>query len=156
TLAAVLEREPDWSALPDSVPEALRILLKRCLRKDPNCRLRNIGDARIELDDLLAAPPQEDAVRKTPAITRRTAISGLSGAAAGAAAASVFAISRYRGPVARKLTQFAIVAPDDGVFIASFNGRIAISPDGKRIAFNCGLTGYALATPYLRSLSDLE
>jgi serine/threonine-protein kinase len=156
TLAAVLEREPDWTALPGSVPEGLRVLLKRCLRKDPNSRLRDIGDARIELDDLLAAPPQEDAVRNTSAITRRTAIGVLSGAAAGAAATSVFAISRFRGAVARNLTRFAINTPDDGILIASFNGRVAISPDGSRLAFHCGGAGAVQSTLYFRSLNELE
>ena len=156
TLAAVLEREADWSALPDPMPEGLRVLLKRCLRKDPNSRLRHIGDVRIELDDLLAAPPEEANIRNTSAITRRTAISVLSGAAAGAAAMGVFAVSRYRGPVNRKLTRFSINAPDGGAFIASFNSRIAISPDGSRIAFNTGMGGSSVSALYLRWLNDLE
>jgi hypothetical protein len=49
TMAAVLTREPDWSALPPDVPPGVRALLTRCLRKDPKERLRDIGDARIEL-----------------------------------------------------------------------------------------------------------
>jgi Tol biopolymer transport system component len=49
TIAKILEREPVWSALPASTPEALRRLLIRCLCKDPRQRLRDIGDARIEL-----------------------------------------------------------------------------------------------------------
>jgi serine/threonine protein kinase len=51
TMAAVLMREPDWSALPTSLPPRVRELLSRCLRKDPRERLRDIGDARIELGD---------------------------------------------------------------------------------------------------------
>jgi Tol biopolymer transport system component len=49
TMAAVLTRDPDWSALPLEVPPRVRELLERCLRKDPKERLRDIGDARIEL-----------------------------------------------------------------------------------------------------------
>ena len=49
TIAAVLEREPDWSALPEKTPPRIRQLLHRCLEKDPKARLRDIGDARIEL-----------------------------------------------------------------------------------------------------------
>ena len=52
TVARVLKDEPDWSALPDPLPQTVRILLARCLRKDPRKRLRDIGDARIELEDL--------------------------------------------------------------------------------------------------------
>jgi Tol biopolymer transport system component len=51
TMAAVLTREPVWSALPPSVPARVRDLMERCLRKDPKDRLRDIGDARIELAD---------------------------------------------------------------------------------------------------------
>lgn len=51
-LAAVLERNPDWSAPPSSTPSRLRELLERCLRKDPQRRLRDVGDARILLEEL--------------------------------------------------------------------------------------------------------
>ena len=54
TIVAILEREPDWSAL--DVPAGLRRLLQRCLEKDPNRRLHDIADARIEIDDLLSDP----------------------------------------------------------------------------------------------------
>ena len=54
-LAAAIEREPDWQALPQSTPPAVLSLLRRCLRKDPQSRLRDIGDARIELEDALVA-----------------------------------------------------------------------------------------------------
>ncbi len=45
-LAKVIEREPDWTALPASTPPRLRELLRRCVRKDPKTRLQAIGDAR--------------------------------------------------------------------------------------------------------------
>src|SRR5437763_16908597 len=48
TLAAVLTREPEWTRVP---PTAER-LLRRCLERDPKQRLRDIGDARLLLDDL--------------------------------------------------------------------------------------------------------
>jgi serine/threonine protein kinase len=56
TLAHVIEREPDWRAVPETTPEAVRRLLERCLRKDVRRRLRDIADARIEIDDAIAAP----------------------------------------------------------------------------------------------------
>ena len=49
TIARILEREPDWSLLPASTPPRLVTLLQRCLVKDPRARLRDIGDARLEL-----------------------------------------------------------------------------------------------------------
>ena len=50
TIAKILERDPDWSALPRSTPVHVRRVLHRCLTKDPRQRLRDIGDARVELD----------------------------------------------------------------------------------------------------------
>ena len=50
SIAKILEREPDWSALPATTPASIRRLLLRCLAKDPKKRLRDIGDVRIEID----------------------------------------------------------------------------------------------------------
>jgi Tol biopolymer transport system component len=50
TIAAILEREPSWSALPPATPASVRRLLQRCLDKDSKRRLRDIGDARMEID----------------------------------------------------------------------------------------------------------
>jgi len=53
TIAKVLEREPDWGALPPTLRPGVVTLLQRCLEKDAKRRLRDVGDARIELDDAL-------------------------------------------------------------------------------------------------------
>jgi TolB-like protein/Tfp pilus assembly protein PilF len=53
TLAAILEREPAWDTLPDATPAVIRLLLQRCLEKDPTRRLRDIADARMEIEDAL-------------------------------------------------------------------------------------------------------
>src|SRR6185295_4707759 len=54
TIAGILEREPDWARLPPSTPPAIRRLLRRCVQKDAKHRLRDIGDARAEIDDALS------------------------------------------------------------------------------------------------------
>jgi eukaryotic-like serine/threonine-protein kinase len=86
TLARILEREPDWKALPPTTPAKVRDLLRRCLEKDVNRRLRDIGDGRIELLDAVSSTTQQhvspDGRFK---VTRRGAIGGLAGAAAIAA-----------------------------------------------------------------------
>jgi hypothetical protein len=53
-VAAVLEREPEWQALPPDTPVKVQQLLRRCLQKDRGRRLHDIADARIELDEALA------------------------------------------------------------------------------------------------------
>jgi Tol biopolymer transport system component len=53
TIAAILDRTPDWSALPATTPVAVTRVLQRCLEKDQRRRLRDIGDARVELEGSL-------------------------------------------------------------------------------------------------------
>ena len=55
TIAAILEHEPDWSALPARTPASIRRLIQRCLEKDQKRRVRDIGDARIDIEDALGA-----------------------------------------------------------------------------------------------------
>ena len=54
TIAAILERTPDWRALPATTPSPIRGLLTRCLDKDLRRRLHHVGDARIEIEDVLS------------------------------------------------------------------------------------------------------
>ena len=60
-LAKVIEREPDWTALPASTPPRLRELLRRCVRKDPKTRLQAIGDARVQIEELISGATEETA-----------------------------------------------------------------------------------------------
>jgi serine/threonine protein kinase/Tol biopolymer transport system component len=53
---SILQRTPDWTALPAETPPAIRRLLQRCLEKDPRRRLRDVGDARLEIEDALQRP----------------------------------------------------------------------------------------------------
>ncbi len=53
TLAAVILKEIDLEGLPADVSPAIRVLLERCLRRDPTARLRDIGDARIAIEEVL-------------------------------------------------------------------------------------------------------
>jgi serine/threonine protein kinase/tetratricopeptide (TPR) repeat protein len=73
TLAAIIERDPEWQALPPATPPAIVRLLRRCLEKDPGRRLHDIADARIELDDAdadrvaaTAGVESQPATRSTP------------------------------------------------------------------------------------------
>jgi len=56
TIAAILEREPGWEALPETVPKKARDLLNRCLQKERERRLHDIADARIEIEEVLSEP----------------------------------------------------------------------------------------------------
>jgi serine/threonine protein kinase len=65
-LAAVLTTDPDWTTLPEETPAPIRKLLRRCLEKDRKRRLDSAADARLEIDDVLAAPPGEASVVTRP------------------------------------------------------------------------------------------
>ena len=56
TFVSVLERDPDWDALPRDTPSSVRTLLRRCLRKDPLKRLHDIADAILDIDDATTMP----------------------------------------------------------------------------------------------------
>jgi serine/threonine protein kinase len=65
-VAAVIEREPDWTSLPPTVPRAVQGLLRRCLQKDVRQRLRDIGDAGSSLDDATQDVAREASERASP------------------------------------------------------------------------------------------
>ncbi|HXM76850.1 MAG TPA: protein kinase, partial [Thermoanaerobaculia bacterium] len=75
-IAAILTREPDWTRLPGETPPHVRHLLGRCLEKDPNRRLRDIGDARLELDAEVSSDSGAGAVSRPPRARLRGALIG--------------------------------------------------------------------------------
>ena len=56
SIGAILHKEPEWGMLPPGTPPTIQLLLRRCLAKDRNRRLRDIGDARIEIENAIADP----------------------------------------------------------------------------------------------------
>ena len=63
TLAHIIERQPDWEALPSETPKDIQVLLHRCLEKDTDRRLVDISDAVVEITEILSTPPQPLPVR---------------------------------------------------------------------------------------------
>jgi eukaryotic-like serine/threonine-protein kinase len=62
TIVAILDRDPDWSALPTGVPAIVTRLLRRCLEKDARKRLRDIGDARLDLEVMERGGPDSSPI----------------------------------------------------------------------------------------------
>ena len=58
-IVSVVSKEPDWLRLPAATPAGFRRLLTRCLKKEPRTRLRDIGEARVQIDELLSGLPDE-------------------------------------------------------------------------------------------------
>jgi Tol biopolymer transport system component len=151
TIAAVLEREPDWAALPDATPPTIRRLLHRCLAKDPYSRLHDIADARIELDEALAAPEPGARTSAGPRI-RLVTVAFIAAVAAGGVALGWGLRTRTADdPVPPRLTRATWpLAAGAGLVSAP-----AVSPDGRHIAFTASSPG-APPRLFVRPLGALE
>ena len=66
-IASVLKTEPHWESLSSETPSALSRLIRRCLRKDPRRRLQAIGEARVQIEDLLGGSSHDERVVVTAA-----------------------------------------------------------------------------------------
>jgi hypothetical protein len=137
TLASVLKDEIDWTALPPSAPRALLRLLRRCLVKDPKSRLRDAGDVRLEIDEILSGTAGEPAGPASPAPARRRSVMWIAGTAVllMAIVAAAAAVGWRLKPAAADvpLRKFSITAKD-GASVSN----ASISPDGRSIAFLAG------------------
>jgi eukaryotic-like serine/threonine-protein kinase len=133
TLAAVIKEEPNWAQLPAGTPVRVRVLLQRCLHKDPKQRLRDIGEARISLEEVLAgAPEQSSGTVASASVSRGTLPWALFAAAIVVLAALVFVRFREK-PLAAEAVRFQIPLPEKAVLGPA--GSFAVSPDGRELAF---------------------
>ena len=143
TIAAILDREPDWSTLPVGTPRSLRRLVQRCLEKDPRQRLRDIGDARVELEQILGSPGADgdaDRLVHQAGIWRRR--SRLATGVAAVLALSCLGLIwlaatavRTAGPADNRVSRFSIDLPKDTIMLPTFNTNVALSPDGMSLAY---------------------
>jgi serine/threonine-protein kinase len=138
TLAAVLRKEPEWDTLPPDTPPNVRRLLRRCLARDPKDRLRDIGDARIVIEDVLGGDlGEESATQLAPAPPRSPLPRILAGVVALVAVVAAFLVGgRLAGPAETELPlrKFVIPVPDLTTSLTT-GTTAAISPDGSRIAY---------------------
>jgi Tol biopolymer transport system component len=134
-LAKVIEREPDWSALPASTPPRLRELMRRCGRKDPKTRLQAIGDARVQIEELISGTADETigVVATPPRAQKRARLAWtVTTLALAIIAALAIPATLYFRRVAPEplVTRFEIATPP-----TSDPGSFALSADGTQLAF---------------------
>ena len=139
TLAAILEREPDWDRVPANVPAGIRRMLRRCLDKDPHRRLHAIADARIEIEDAGSDAEATDSASKHFPDRRRRALQ-ISAAALVTLLAAAAAVWSLR-PHAPKLQLVAAEITTPRTFDP---WSFALAPDGRRIAFVADHEGYSM------------
>src|SRR5450631_4008866 len=161
-LAAVLMREPDWTALPEQTPTAVRKILRRCLQRDARLRLHDIADARLDLEELSGpasssasgySPFKENTSAPSLTVVRSRNSLYLSWAIAVAfAAIAGWALLRERPPASpARALKLAVIPPTGTVS----SGPIDLSPDGTQIAFTAAGPG-GRKKLYVRSLDSLE
>ena len=137
-LASVIKEEPSWETLPDECPPAVVRLLRRCLRKRPRERLQDIGDARLELEEVLAGAGEEtgdgpDGATSVVEIRRLARQRWLWAAAfvvAAGLAAYVAVLHFTEAPEPRPATHFVVDARE-----LSDSAIPAVSPDGRSVVF---------------------
>ncbi len=160
TLAAVLEREPDWQVLPPATPPKIRDLLRRCMQKDSQHRLRDIGDARIEIEEALAAPSTAEPIVAAKGIRtfgRRALISSLGILLLGAAIAglAIWNLKPSFTPPPQPVSRLVINLPPGQQLAGLESGpALALSPDGTHLAYVAREGG--IQQLYLRAMDSQE
>ncbi len=151
SIARILQTEPDPAPLPADLPPRLRALLSRCLEKDARRRLRDIGDARIELEEMMGIAPASSRLGHDSSAIRATGASAvrvdapaggrlrpalvLAAVALTGALVAWFAGALLRpDDAAREPLRYTIKAPA-GWTIPGDACMLALSPDGRTLAF---------------------
>ena len=133
TLAAIVEREPDWIVLPPSTPQSVQKLLARCLQKDPKQRLRDIADAHTQLDvDSDSTRVVGPSRRRFGTLSWVAALATVVGLAAFVAATSILRPRAVLPPWATDATAVSIDIPASTTLQQS---PPAVSPDGRQVAW---------------------
>jgi serine/threonine-protein kinase len=152
TLAAVLMREPDFSTLPLNLHPRIRLLLERCLEKEPKNRYHDIADVRVDIQKALADPSGVLVQPVTIIKPRRGLRLGLPWVAAAVVLAAIIAglaVWKLKLPEPHQVIRSEYTVPE-GQQLGSDLPTLAVSPDGKQFVYS---------TPkglYVRSLDEFD
>ena len=157
TIVAVVSKEPDWSALPSGTPAALQRLLARCLDKDPRRRLRDIGEARVQIDELLSGPRGNVVEPVAPDVShRRRRVRWLVAAAAAiVAGAAVVFWAPWRTSPPQQAVRVAVDPGVDAALVTDQGPAAVISPDGSLLAL-VAQSGGGSSQLHIRRLDQLQ
>jgi hypothetical protein len=153
-LANVLKADPDWKSLPANLHPRARLLLERCLEKEPRDRYHEIAEARVDLEHVLADPrgvliqPADITSGAKSASFRFVAIAVV----AAAVVAGALGWFSHRVPESKPgpVVRFPMLLPPSVQFTLSPVSMVAISPDGTRVAYS------ANGQLFLRNLNESE
>ena len=160
TLASVLKTTPEWNRLPSSVPPRFRELLRWCLEKDPKRRLQAIGDARVQIERILAGETGSDPAIPASAASRWRRILPWTAAVGFAAATIALSLRPQPGPPAPAAPQRVNAMLGSEVTLRTTSGGaeqlLTLSRDGTQLAFVGQKAGTDLSRIYVRRLDELE
>src|SRR5262245_4696141 len=154
TLAFVITKEIDWTTLPSTTPGPIRALLRRCLQKDPNRRLHDVADARLEIEDAVSAHPDTAAGGPARVRSRWTTAGVFAAIAAAAIAGGLLVAAIQRSPIVGPKVSRLEIAPTgtQALSLGGFEYDFAITPDGSRVVY-IGNNGTQL---FVRRLDAVE
>jgi hypothetical protein len=157
TLASIIKEEPDWKLLPSATPMRVRVLLQRCLQKDPKERLQAVGDGRIALNEVLSGAPDLALAGREEAPAIPLWHRGLPWALLSAMTAVALALAllhfREKPLAPADAMRFEIPLPKKATMAAA--DPFVLSPDGRLLAFSAtGSDG--IYRTWIRSLDSLE
>jgi eukaryotic-like serine/threonine-protein kinase len=147
-LAAVLTREPDFTTLPPATPETARHVLRRCLERDPRRRMRDIGDARVDLETSPADAGTRAAPSAPPRFASRPAMAVI--AALGIIVLALALLRQGAPPQTSKGLTYAAIALPPG---HALEAGPEVTRDGERIAF-VSSDGLSRPVLYTRRLDE--
>jgi serine/threonine-protein kinase len=159
TLARVLRDDPDFHRLPASTPGQVRRLLRRCLARDANERLRDVADLRLELREALDDPEAGRLASTTAADRRAVRLVPVAVAlfVGGVAAWWINELLSPPAPPSGAVPVRAVLSspPSEPIHIAPFQTSLAITPDGETVIYTVGSAGSTEGL-YTRRLDELQ
>jgi eukaryotic-like serine/threonine-protein kinase len=163
TLAGVLGQEPDWDTLPPATPANVKVLIRRCLEKDPQQRLQHMGDVALEIRETLSLPalvPPMTVSAMTvtqPATLRRSIITKVAALFLTAVVVSLVNWSIFGppptlppGPIKLSIP----LTPTEKADLISISTPVLLSPDGKQLVLRYSSGERTVLC--VRSLDDFE
>jgi Tol biopolymer transport system component len=136
TLADVLRGPIDFSQLPTEAPRAIRDLLRRCLNRDVKKRMRDIGEARIAIEESLSGAKQEPEAVSAPIRNKRSIVPWAVAAVLAIVAAGASWIAwRATRPHEKSAVRLDIDLGPGRTVRAGFGPDVVLSPDGTRLAY---------------------
>ncbi len=158
TLAGILKTDPDWDRLPDGTPHQVERVIRRCLTRNARQRLRDIGEARVRLEEPDAESgiftgairpiqlPSPSKLRFLPWALLAVAVAAL----------GFVSLGGLGGPEPTMLTQLAMPTPAGVEFQldTSFPAPPMISPDGRYVVFGGHNEADNSILLYLRALDS--